>query len=309
MGEMPDEGARSGIDRNSFPMRLWRKAKLHGIWNPDSIDFTRDCEDWRRLAPEQQDRMLQLCAMFHGGEEAVTTDLLPLIRVLAAEGRLEEEMYLTSFLWEEAKHLDMFDRFFSEVAGGPRDLSRFLYPSYRSIFAEELPRALRVLDTDPSPEAQVRAAVTYNIVVEGVLAEAGYFLFSRSLRHSGVLPGLYQAIRMLRRDESRHIAFGVYLIRRLIVENGDRAYRAFLDRMGELKPMVEASTREFVGFFEGSDAFGVELPELMRYSQRRSAGRLQRIVDARTESLTDLRASPRRSASGSFEAGPLLHAL
>ena len=50
--------------------------------------------------------MLHLTSLFQAGEEAVTLDLLPLIRAIAQEGRIEEEMYLTTFLWEEAKHVD-----------------------------------------------------------------------------------------------------------------------------------------------------------------------------------------------------------
>ena len=55
--------------------------------------------------------MLRLTSMFQAGEEAVVLDLLPLVAVVAAEGRLEEELYLTSFLWEEAKHVETFRRF------------------------------------------------------------------------------------------------------------------------------------------------------------------------------------------------------
>ncbi len=38
----------------------------------------------------------RLSALFQAGEEAVTLDLLPLIMVIAQEGRPEEEMFLTS---------------------------------------------------------------------------------------------------------------------------------------------------------------------------------------------------------------------
>lgn len=282
-----------GLDRDSFPMRLWRKAKRHGVWDPDAIDFGQDREDWAALPEVRRERILQLCALFHAGEEAVTLDLLPLMRVVAAEGRMEEEIYLTSFLWEEAKHVDVFDRFFAEVAGTRGDLSRFWHPSYRRILAEELPAALRRLDHDASPEAQVRASVTYNLVVEGIMADTGYFLFDRMLGHDGILPGLRKAVALLRRDESRHVAFGLYFISRNIVEHGDRAYGAFLQRMLELKPMVEDSTRQFMGFFDGSHPFGIEMDDLLRFSRERFAGRLQRIVRARTLTLRDLRAPGR----------------
>lgn len=290
---MTQRGTRAGgLDRASFPMRLWKKAKVYGVWNPEAIDFTRDRQDWLAMSPARRERILQLCALFHAGEEAVTLDLLPLLRRVAAEGRMEEEIYLTSFLWEEAKHVDVFDRFFAEVTEERGDLSRYWHPSYRRILTEELPEALHRLDTDPSPEAQVSAAVTYNLVVEGMMAETGYFLFDRMLGHDGVLPGMREAIGLLRRDESRHVAFGVYFISRLIVEHGDRAYRAFLDRMIQLKPLVEDSTRQYVAFLDDAHPIGVTIDDLLRYSRDQSANRIQRIVRARTQTLAELRASP-----------------
>lgn len=276
-------------------MRLWSKAKIHGVWNPADIDFSRDHADWQTLDGERRARVLQLCSLFHAGEEAVTADLLPLIRVMAAEGRMEEEMYLASFLWEEAKHVDVFDRFFEEIGEEPGGLARFGHPAYRRIVEEELPSALRALETDPSPEAQVRASVTYNLVVEGMLAETGYFLFERMLGHDRILPGMQQAVGLLRRDESRHVAYGIYLVSRLIAEHGDSAYRAFLSRMSELKPLVDASTRQYMDFFGGTHAFGIEMDEMVRYAEGQFASRLQRIVRARGQTLQELRASPRRS--------------
>jgi ribonucleoside-diphosphate reductase beta chain len=271
-------------------MRLWRKAKLYG-WNPDEVDFGRDREDWLALEPHRRERLLQLCALFHAAEESVTTHLVPLLRVVAAEGRREEEIYLTSFLSDEAKHIDVFDRFFAEVAGSPGELPRYLHPSYRRIVDEELPAALRRLDTDASPEAQVRASVTYHLMVEGVMGETGFLLFDRILGREGIMPGMREVVRLIRRDESRHIGYGVYLVSRLVAEHGDRAYRAFLARMGELKPLVEDSAQQYAALLEGPGSFEVDLDELTRHSQERTAGRLQRIVRARTQSPQELGAS------------------
>lgn len=99
-----------GLRRGLPPMRLFEKAKRFGIWNPSDIDLSQDQRDWRSLTADEQDILLRLSALFQAGEEAVTLDLLPLIIVIAQEGRLEEEMYLTSFLWEEAKHVEFFSR-------------------------------------------------------------------------------------------------------------------------------------------------------------------------------------------------------
>ena len=101
-----------GLDRQTPPMRLYEKAKKFGIWNPADLDFSQDVLDWNNLADEEREILLRLTALFQAGEEAVTLDLLPLIMAIAKEGRLEEEMFLTTFLFEEAKHVDFFNRFF-----------------------------------------------------------------------------------------------------------------------------------------------------------------------------------------------------
>ena len=101
------------LNRDHFPLRLYEKAKRLGIWNPTMIDFTQDKADWVSFSPAEKDLIWLLLALFVAGEEAVTLDLLPLIQTIAQEGRLEEEMYLTTFLFEEAKHTDFFSRFFS----------------------------------------------------------------------------------------------------------------------------------------------------------------------------------------------------
>src|SRR4051794_21531110 len=111
------------LNHSLLPMRLYHKAKKFGIWDPRDIDFTQDQKDWKTSNDDEKEAILRLCSLFQAGEEAVTRDLLPLIRVISLEGRLEEEMYLTTFLFEEAKHTEIFRRFLDEVAGEVRDLS------------------------------------------------------------------------------------------------------------------------------------------------------------------------------------------
>src|SRR5215469_16755746 len=106
-----------GLNFDSIPMRLFQKAKRLGIWDPANIDFSRDAQDWASMDEIHHTSILSLSAYFQAGEEAVTLDLLPLVMRVAQQGRLEEEMYLTSFLYEEAKHTELFRRWFSEVPG------------------------------------------------------------------------------------------------------------------------------------------------------------------------------------------------
>ena len=276
-----------GLDYSHPALRLWVKAKRHGIWDPFAIKFERDRRDWQGLAPLEQRLVLHLTSQFQAGEESVTLDLLPLIGVIAREGRLEEEMYLTSFLWEEAKHVELFRRFLDEVAEEQGDLSTFHGDAYRTIFGEALPAALERLTRDSSPEAQADAAVTYNMIVEGVLAETGYHAYHQMLEANDVMPGMQRAIALLKRDESRHIAYGVFLLSRLVAEHGAPVWTRIDRRMGELLPVALDSVKEV---FEAYDEmpFGLELEHFVGFATDQFERRYRRIELARRQSLEEV---------------------
>ncbi len=280
----------SGLDRQSPPMRLFEKAKRLGIWNPSDIDLQQDARDWQQLAPDERDILLRLTSLFQAGEEAVTVDLLPLVQVIGAEGRLEEEMYLTTFLWEEAKHTDFFHRFLEEVAHASfADLGHYHSPNYRTIVYEALPAALSRLADDPSPAAQVAASVTYNMIVEGVLAETGYHAYFTVLDQQHILPGQREGIRLLKQDEARHIAYGVFLLSRLVAEDAS------------LWSVVEAQMNELlipalgvvIDAFDPYDPipFGLSQELFISFATTQFDKRMQRLEKARGTSLADVTAS------------------
>jgi len=244
-------------------MRLFEKAKRLGIWNPSDIDFTQDKKDWRNLTDIERDFLLRDFALFQAGEEAVTVDLLPLIHAIAKGGHLEEEIFLTSFLWEEAKHVTFFRRFLDEVCQVDYDLHHYVTPSYRKLFYEELPKNMNRLLTDQSREAIADASVTYNMIIEGMLAETGYYGFRVNIEKRDILPGLIQGIRNIATDESRHIRYGVYLLNRLISED-DRIWDRIKAKMNELFPPALALLPEFFEHYdEDNPPFGTTLNEFV----------------------------------------------
>jgi ribonucleoside-diphosphate reductase beta chain len=265
-----------GLRYDSLPMRLYQKAKRLGTWDPQELDFTRDRADWLTLDDDQQKAILQITSLFQAGEEGVTVDLLPLIMVIAEEGRLEEELFLTTFLWEEGKHLELFRRFLDEVCEARGDLHGFHTPSYRKLFYEELPAAMQRLRHDSSPEAQVRAAVTYNMIVEGVLAETGYHSYFLALERNDLMPGLREGIGLVKRDESRHIAYGVHLLSRLIAD--DPALWAIAEQqMAELLVPAMAFIEESFEDYGPVSPLGVPLEELATFAQSQFSKRLDRV--------------------------------
>lgn len=222
-----------GLRRASPPMVLFEKAKRIGIWNPSEIDLSQDTRDWPLFTDDERDAVLRLTASFAAGEEAVTLDLLPLMRAVTMQGLSEESIYLTSFLWEEAKHADFFDRFLTEIAHEVDGLERYHLPCYRSIFYDALPSAMNALTDDPSPRAIVRAATTYNLVVEGIIAETGYHAYFIALDQKGLMPGTRLGISRIKQDEARHIAFGIYLLSRFLSADAS-LWDVVQETMGEM---------------------------------------------------------------------------
>jgi ribonucleoside-diphosphate reductase beta chain len=269
-------------------MRLYEKAKRLGVWNPGEIDFTQDRADWQELSDERRTAIIRLTTRFVTGEEAVTLDLLPLVMVIATEGRLEEELFLTTFLFEEGKHTDFFSRWLHEVADDP-PLPEAPAP-YRQLFDVELQGSMAALLEDRSPAAVARASVTYNMIVEGVLAETGYQSYYQSLAVNDLMPGLCEGLVHIKRDESRHIAYGVYLLSRLVAEDPS-IWDVIEQRMAELQPLTMEIIRSGYELYpDGVSPFGLRVDEFSEYAANQFRKRYERIAKARTQSLADIEA-------------------
>ena len=275
-----------GLNRDLPPMRLYEKAKKLGIWNPSDIDFSKDKLDWVKFTDEEKDLCLLLLSMFVAGEEAVTLDLLPLIQAVAQEGRIEEEMYLTTFLFEEAKHTDFFRRFMDEVAEAGTDLTRYHSDNYRQLFYEALPSALNALRIDASPANQIAASVTYNMVVEGVLAETGYHAFFTMLERNDLLPGLRKGISLLKQDESRHIAYGVYLLSRLIAAH-PQEWDNLQTQMNTLLPSAIGVIGDAFARYQVVP-FGLVEEDFVNHAMSQFSKRFERLEKARGASLDEI---------------------
>jgi ribonucleoside-diphosphate reductase beta chain len=214
-----------GLDYDSVPWKLWEKSKKL-FWDPADLDFSQDVIDWREMPDEERTLVAMSARGFMVGEEAVTLDIIPLLRCMSDLGRLEDTMYLSMFAMEEAKHLDMFRRWFDAVGLDPASLDDLVQAQQADLqqprgglFDGGLARVMRRLDTDQSPKAILDATLVYNQLVEGVAAIAGYRRWDETFRRLGKLPGLEAGLKLTQRDERRHIAYGTYLGRRIIAEN------------------------------------------------------------------------------------------
>ena len=159
-------------------------------------------------------------------------------------------MYLSMFAMEEAKHTEMFRRWFDAVGLDPASLDELVQAqndavrnggnSRPGLFDGVLTRVMRRLDTDRSPEAILDATLVYNQLVEGVAAINGYRRWDETFRKIGKLPGLEAGLKLTQRDERRHIAYGTYLGRQILAEHP------------ELWEFVERRWERFTSGFVGS---------------------------------------------------------
>ncbi|PDP85487.1 ribonucleotide-diphosphate reductase subunit beta [Glycomyces fuscus] len=284
-----------GLNWDALPLKLFAKGNAR-FWNPADIDLSQDAEDWEKLGEEARARILRLCAFFVAGEEAVTEDIQPFLRAMAAEGRLGDEMYLTQFAFEEAKHVQAF-RMWLDAIGVREDLHGYVdaNPGYRALFYEELPGALETLLEDPSPRNQVRASVTYNHIIEGSLALTGYYAWNHVCTVRDVFPGMRRIVRRIGDDERRHMAWGTFTCRRHVAAD-DANWDVVRERLDELLPHVMSTVERGEEPSDDPATRRYELPpgELVRYAGDRALRRLGAIESARgvPVSRIDLDATP-----------------
>jgi ribonucleoside-diphosphate reductase beta chain len=305
-----------GLRQDSLPMRLFLQgARKH--WDPADIDYSEDKAHWELLDDSTKEVVLSLATMFIIGEESVTEDIQPFMRAMAAEGRFEDEMYLTQFAYEEAKHVQVF-RNWLDAVGATRDLHDIIEMGMEhttkgvlstgpgGIFSDMQPEAMRRLEHDHSPQAQIRANVIYNQYVEGTLALTGYWAWSNILQNTGGFPGMQEIIRRLARDERRHLAWGTYNIRRHVAAD-DAMWDytvACLDEMKERMYELERVRAETVDP-EQEAAFGAAMgvgpEERFQYQIDRLNRRYGAIESARGQSQASIEQGTTDDAVGDDE--------
>jgi ribonucleoside-diphosphate reductase beta chain len=288
------------LDRESRGTRYYRNA-VERHWDPAEIDLGADREtliEYLNGVDEPGrylDAMRMGVARFGAGEQAVTEDLAPLA---AALDDLDDQMFITTQIYEEAKHTDHFDRYWREVIhpveeaiglerSSPTD-GRWFNDAYDELF-ERNERAMHRLLDDPTPEAFAEAYCHYHLVIEGILAQTGYYGMQQSysehdhpeLPH---LPGLYRGFTKIRQDEGRHVGFGMAKLQALVSEAGVDPH--LLDEtVNELLPLVnDIAANPDDQYVED---VGPEPATLQQFATEKHVDRMEQIKDA-AEDIPDL---------------------
>jgi ribonucleoside-diphosphate reductase beta chain len=233
------------LDPDSQAGGYFRHA-VYNHWDPyeDIAQETIETDRDRLMADDdiqesEFDALRQTVALFGAGEEAVTEDLAPLSMVLDS---IDDQMFVSSQIYEEAKHTQFFDRYWREVVNPvaehhgfevtPPTADRYFMDGYAKLFDGTEAAMHRLLEED-TPENRVTAYCHYHLVVESVLAQTGYYGITSSLSERGPdiradgaraefpnLPGLVEGVSYIRSDEGRHVGFGMHKVQQHIAEDG-----------------------------------------------------------------------------------------
>lgn len=271
--------------------RYYRDTVERG-WDPSEIDLTDDVEalvEAHREAPGVVEYLKGTLAKFGAGEEAVTEDLAPFAVVLED---IEDQMFLTTQMYDEAKHSEFFDRYWREVVheaedrvGAERtypDEARWFPDGYLELF-ERNAEATEALLEDGSPEARVRAYCHYHLTVEGILAQAGYWWLTQNFGNDGVfaLPGLVEGIERIRGDEGRHVGFGTEKVKQN-VQDGVSA-GVVTETVNELLPLVQDSLRNAEAAPVDEDDFVEGRASVVAYAAEKHGERVEAIREEEQE--------------------------
>jgi ribonucleoside-diphosphate reductase beta chain len=303
MTQIRDDSREMRIDEDSVGGGYFRHA-VYNHWDPYEdieqelleTDLERSIESADIEAQEYFETM-QYVALFGAGEEAVTEDLAPLMLVL---DDIDDQMFVSSQIYEEAKHTQFFDRYWREVinpvaeAKGfekvPPTDQRFFPDGYVELF-DRTEAAMETLLDEDTPENRVRAYCHYHLVVESVLAQTGYYgitqtmgpneddPISRDHLDSPHLPGLVKGINYIRSDEGRHVGFGMQKVQTHLAEDGvdEQVVR---DTLKELMPLVAETVSV------GSNV--VEPMPLVNYARDKLTRRIEIMTDAEIPDVEDL---------------------
>ncbi|MFA9502348.1 ribonucleotide reductase [Natrinema sp. H-ect1] len=234
---------------------LYRKGKREGTWDPDEYDLDRDREDWASFTEAEQHRFLATCSGFYDGEEDVTRTLAPYMMALDALPNeempfdtVQEEMYLAQQVYEEAKHTDLFSRYFEEVFGtqetAPYREGGYQEQGYSTDdlydTADDLLAAINGGDRTELVYTLGEAYLNYMGIVEAQLARGGYLSFDQMIELKAeamgrdiVLESFQEAIGKVRQDETRHIENGRWVLQQLAVAEPDIVTDVYEPRIEE----------------------------------------------------------------------------
>ncbi|GAA2083698.1 hypothetical protein GCM10009801_44320 [Streptomyces albiaxialis] len=240
-------------ERVVSPSELFRKWE-NGQWKLTELPIADDAADWAAVRPYARGELESMIEGFVLGEAAVSDTLSP---IADAAPTLDEHQYLCTQIADEARHTRFFTTYLQEMRERVPSHEKVIEDAWASagdavstIFDDELKaRTDRVKFHPDDRRAWYEAVTYYHLMAEGVLAMSvlGSMLsMVRQLR--GRLPVLNTGLRNVIRDESRHMAFGMYAARQGVLgDHAEHVRATMLEAIPQVTLALVAPERKLPG--------------------------------------------------------------
>src|SRR3954463_178536 len=255
--------------------QLWERQQ----WQTQAIDFSKDKQDWWGFPEEERFQRMYGLSSFFIGEQKVAEELGPMMRAAPTE---EMRIFLCTQIADEARHVQMFNRFYEEVGvleadtlpGRLAETSEHLNPKFHVLFDELLRSKVDKLAREPQDlETLVEAITLYHMIIEGMLALTGQHFIITYNEDNGTLPGFVEGFNNIARDEHRHVAFGARFLREM-AEQDDRYREAIQRTLVESGPAADGVLTP-PWYEEGVELFGYTLEETREFAMKALDRRLK----------------------------------
>lgn len=223
-------------DRDDLVGRLFRKAVAHQ-WSADDLDWSLPSG----FTPEQARALTALLTPVYLGEQAAMNGAARVLPELIAAGETGAQLYLATFLLDEARHFDVLTQLYRDFGQRPLPLRRI---------PEMLRYHHRLMQGD-------RLDWLWGILVSDVFARDFYLAFARIQR--GALFGRMSA-RILQ-DESRHQAFAHTYLRHAVPQLGPERRQALVDMKDQLLETMAGMNRRLAA---DADVLGIDGEAFLR---------------------------------------------
>src|SRR5947209_13416035 len=256
--------------------QLWERQQ----WSVQDLDFTQDRVDWHeRFTRERRAAERAGLSGFFLGEQRVTRELGPMLRATADP---DAQLFLSTQIADEARHVVFFDRFFDEVGAMRGDdlgqrierLEQHRDAGFMRWFDDALARRVDRLAAAPDDrETLVEAITIYHLLIEGTIAVSAQHFILRRLEEEGPMPAFVEGFSNVTRDEHRHVAFGVRFLRNAAAAGHADAIRR---AVAELEPTIDDLTLPPAedGWSDDDELLGATIGERRALTRRELRRRL-----------------------------------
>ena len=239
VGTITDESKLSAV-KLMTPQQLYELWERQS-WQSQTIDFTRDRQDWASMDADLRGRLAWNLSSFFVGEERVTTQFSGLVMAYESQS---EEAFLATQQVDEARHAQHFNRFYEQVLaidGTFEDRLQQARGDLNNAFIEMFDGVLvdwgqRLIENPRDIEAKVDFVTLYHMIIEGTLALTGQYFLTDFMEREQILPGWVEGFKLISQDEHRHVAYGTWFLRE---KASDPALKQRIaERLVELIPLA-----------------------------------------------------------------------